>query len=1523
MSEVDQRVVQMQFDNQKFESGVQSTLRSLDSLNKSLKMTESAKGLSQLNQTVSSVSLEPLIAGVEAINQRFSAMGIAGITAIQNIVNSAISAGKRITNALTLEPIMTGFSEYETKMNAITTILTNTQDKGTTLDDVTRTLDELNEYADQTIYNFAQMTKNVGTFTAAGVDLETSAKAIKGIANLAAGSGSNAQQASTAMYQLSQALAAGRVSLQDWNSVVNAGMGGQLFQNALKETAKQMGIFVDETIPFRESISSMGGKDSWLTSDVLIKTLEKFANDESLVKAATEVKTVTQLFDTMKESVQSGWAKSWEYIIGDKDQAAKVLTDISDAFNSLIGPSTDARNAALELWNEAGGRDLVIIGMTNAIKALGEVIAPIGEAFREMFPPITGRTLLELSTKFRNFTEQLKPSEELISNISRTFKGLFAILDLVKTGFSLLAKVAVPVLGLFGKLLYYVLDGTAVIGDYAVALNEAVKGTDFFEKAFKKLQEIFEPAIEGIKTFYETLKEVFSEMFNADTSGIDALSDRVAKRFQPLTKIGELVGKAFEFFANVLKKAVPIFSAVASVAKDLFDILKTGLSNFMDSINFDADFNTFLDIFNTGVFAVVFLKVKEFFDGLKTVSAGGTGILNSIKGLLDGVRGCLESWQDNIKANTLLKIAGTVGILAASLLVLSLIDSDKLSGALISISVLFTELIGSLTILQKLLGDKGFKNVQNVSKLFLTMSVSVLILSFAVAKLASLSWEDLSKGLIGAIALMASLVAVSVAMSKTNTKMVKASAGLVIFAVAIRILAESVEAIGTLDIATIGKGVLGIAGLLVSIGLFMKATNSLKMNVGSATALILLATSLRIMSGAISSMGSLDMPTIGKGLLSIAGILAALAVFMKVTNNSKGMLVIGTSMVLISASVLIFSKALSSMGSLDIATIGKGLLALAGSLLAVTVAAKLMPKNMISIGVGLLAIASSILILSSALTSMGGMSLEAIGKGLLALSASLLAIVLAMNFAKTAVSGAAAFLVMAAAIAIFVPMFKLLGGMSLTEIGLGLLALAGAFAVIGVAGLLLAPLVPVILSLSGALALFGAAILAVGVGILAFATGMATLAVSGTAGSVALVTAITSILGLLPVFIKRVGDGIIAIAASIRDGAPIIAGAVVSVAMAILSILAEQAPILVESIMTILDTFLNALVEYTPKFLEYVAQLLVDILGVLADKTPDLIAGVVAVIAALLKGIGAQLPVILNAVVQLVIDVINGVADALRANTAPLIDAIMNVAAALLETVMMLGAQSVFGIFDLAARIIQDGFIEGVLSKVSSVLSTFSELLGKVISSIWTAVSDFFSAGANLISGFIEGIKSKIGEVASWAANMASSALNAAKNVLGINSPAKEAVPLGKFFDLGFVKGLQKFASKVETAAGDIGGTAMNGLRKSMVNLASMIDSDMDYHPTITPVLDLSGVRNADIGGMLSKNANLKVKNISGNIGKIHGKTPDAYSNRPITNITNNEFVQNNNSPKSLSRVEIYRQTKNLFSASKGPVRSK
>ena len=369
--QVDQRVVEMRFDNQQFESGVKTTMSTLERLKQGLNLKGAAKGLESISGAAKNVDLSGIDKGIQTVQARFSSLQVIGVTALANITNSAIQAGKNLVSSFTIDPIIQGFREYETQLNSVQTILANTQHEGTNIEQVTAALDELNTYADQTIYNFTEMTRNIGTFTAAGVSLDKSVTAIKGISNLAAVSGSSAQQASTAMYQLSQALAAGRVSLMDWNSVVNAGMGGKVFQDALKRTATQMGYNVDALIEkygsFRESLT----RGQWLTAEVLTETLTQlsgaytesdliaqgYSKDQAkaivelantATDAATKVKTFTQLIDTLKEAAGSGWAKTFQLILGDFEEAKEFFTGLSDYLGSMINASSDARNSLIE-----------------------------------------------------------------------------------------------------------------------------------------------------------------------------------------------------------------------------------------------------------------------------------------------------------------------------------------------------------------------------------------------------------------------------------------------------------------------------------------------------------------------------------------------------------------------------------------------------------------------------------------------------------------------------------------------------------------------------------------------------------------------------------------------------------------------------------------------------------------------------------------------------------------------------------------------------------------------------------------------------------------------------------------------------------------------------------------------------------------------------------------------------------------------------------------------------------------------
>ena len=367
---IDERVVEMRFDNDHFEKNVQTSMSTLDKLKQKLNLTGASKGLENLDKAAKKTDFSCISNAVEKVGVTMSKWEYASLQTFSNIVSKAESAATRLIKAWTIDPVKTGFQEYETQINAVQTILANTQSKGTTIDDVNTALDELNTYADKTIYNFTEMTRNIGTFTAAGIELEPAVKSIQGIANLAAVSGSNAQQASTAMYQLSQALSTGTLKLQDWNSVVNAGMGGQVFQDALKRTARAYGVEVDKIIEangsFRESLQT-----GWITSDILTETLNQLAGVYSeadliakgytkeqakeiteLAKtaedAATKVKTFTQLFDTISESIQSGWTSSWELLIGDFNEAKELLTGVSDAVGGVIEKMNTKRNKKLE-----------------------------------------------------------------------------------------------------------------------------------------------------------------------------------------------------------------------------------------------------------------------------------------------------------------------------------------------------------------------------------------------------------------------------------------------------------------------------------------------------------------------------------------------------------------------------------------------------------------------------------------------------------------------------------------------------------------------------------------------------------------------------------------------------------------------------------------------------------------------------------------------------------------------------------------------------------------------------------------------------------------------------------------------------------------------------------------------------------------------------------------------------------------------------------------------------------------------
>ena len=1341
--EIDEKVVSMKFDNKHFMDNTAETMTRLEKLKASLRLPGVSKGFEDVNKAANDVKISPLGAAVEQVGIKFNALQVMAITALTNITNSAVNAGKRIVAAFTIDPIKTGLQEYETQINAVQTILANTESKGTTLTDVNKALDELNAYADKTIYNFTEMTRNIGTFTAAGVDLDTSVNAIQGIANLAAVSGSTSQQASTAMYQLSQALSSGTVKLMDWNSVVNAGMGGQVFQDALKETARVHGIAIDDMIEengsFRETL-----QEGWLTSEILTETLQKFtlateglteeqiAQNRAMLKAkgytdeqidgifklgdtatnaATKVKTFTQLMDTLKESAQSGWTQTWEILVGDFEEAKTLWTSVSEVFGKIIGDAAEARNTLLQGWADGGGRDDMLESFKNIFESIKSIVGPIKEAFREIFPKTTADQLIKITESIKNFTSKLILSEKAQEKLKSTFKGLFAVIDIVVTAVKEVTKGAAKLLGNLVDLIKGILGVSGSFGDWISGVRDTIKESGIFGTVIGGIVKILQKFVDVIKTVISFLKEKF-------------------------------VSPGFEGFLAVLSGIWNVIKFVADKIMQVFGTLGKGLLNAFRN----GDFKSAMDIFNSGIIATILLNIKKFVGGFTGSFGEISEIAGKVGGILDSVKGCFQAWQQDIQAKTLLKIAGAIAILAAAILIIASIEPSRLTASLGAITVLFADLMGSMAIFTRIGSMKG---IFSASVAMVAMSTAVLVLASALKKISDIEPENMKTGLVGIAALSAIVVAVAKVMSKNVQTVVKGATGLIAFAIAIKILASACGDLSELSWEGLIKGLVGVGALMAAVSIFLNNTNFSLKAVATATGMVIMAAAIKILASACADFSMMSWEEIGRGLA-----------------------------------------------------------AMAGALVLVTVAINLMPKNMLTIGLGLLSVSAALLILSSALTTMGGMSWEAIGKSLIVLGGALTILAIGLNTMTGTLAGSAALVIATMAIGMLIPSLLILGAMSWESIVKGLVTLAGAFAIMGVAGVVLGPLVPVILGLSAAVTLLGIGILAAGVGLVAFSAGLTALATSFTVSSAAIVAGvmliINSVIGLIPSIIAAIGEGIILICNTIAGSVGAICGALSAIIIALCDAIIKSIPKIVECAGKLLDALLEFVLKYTPKLIDAGMKLIIALLDGIAKNIDKVVAKAVEVISAFLRGIGQETPKLVVAAAEMILDFINGIADAIETYTPQLMEACVNLGVSIVKGVAK-GLTSIPGI-------------------------------------IWDGIK---SVGNSILNGF--------------------------KSFLGINSPAKSMIPIGQGLDEGMVVGLEKYKGLVVGASEDVGASAVESMSNAISGISDIIDSDIDSQPTIRPVLDLSNIKSGAglINGMFGMTPSVDVLSNVGSISSM------------------------------------------------------
>jgi hypothetical protein len=1370
MNTIDQRIVEMQFNNKQFENGVQTSLKTLDNLKNGLKLEGASKGLINLENMAKRFSLANISSSVDAIASRFTNLGIIGVTALQNLTNSAINYGKRIVSALTIDPIADGYADYGRKLTSMQTIMNATGKSG---EEVEKYFNELDTYADKTIYNLNDMTSAFAKFTNAGVDLDKSVPAIKGIANMVALAGQDAGAASMAMYNLSQSIAGGFLTTMDYKSLNLANVAtrewkdqmiaGAIAAGTLKKTSDGMYQIsgakeaVTSAALFNDELSK-----GWATTTVLLDVLGKYGDVNTDIgkkaqSAAQDVKSYSMMMETLKASVGTGWTDTFEILIGNLEESKVLFTGLTNFIGGFLTKMSDARNAMLSFWKDNDGRYDLIEALLNTFKGIQEVLGPITEAFNEIFPPLTGEKLVAFTRGLRDLTRNFKISDETAANIKRTFKGLFAILDIGRQAFVAIAKGV-------GSIVQYLLpagDGllsfTGNLGDFLVSLNEAIKRSGIFTVAIQKICDVIKIIAKGITLAINMIVDVFKSLGSADLSGLDSFSDHVSKSFKPLTTLGAFVHNIFSKIAQVVEKIAPAFFKVANVVGNAFDRIRTNIMNALQN----AGFNSILDVLNGGLFAAILFGIKKFIKSLNNiVDKNGKGFLGTITEILDGVQGSLKAWQTNLKAKTLVTIAIAIGILSASLLALSTIDPAKLTASMAAMTVMFVELFASMAIFEKIMGSAGFKSMGRVTRAMIGLSIAVLILSVAMTKLAKLDWNGIAKGLVSVAALSAILVKSAQALSNGSKGLVKGALGLILFAAAINILATAVKKLGAIDTKSLAKGLISVGVLCAELALFMKISNFSGMGIGKGLGLLSLAAAILVLAVAVEKFSNINASSLIKGLGAVAIVLTQLALFVNLTGDSKKVISTAIGLTILGIAINIFAAAIGAMGSLSIEQLAKGLFAMATSLAIIVVALNLLPKGIILQAAGLVVLSTALVVLAGALFLMGQMSLEQVAKSLIALAGSLTIITVAMMFMKTALPGAAALLVISGALAILAPVLVVLGNLSLAEIGKGLLALAGAFAIIGVAGLVLAPLIPSLIGLSISIALLGVSCLAVGAGLLLFSTGLAALAVSGAAGAAALVVVVTSIVGLIPFILKTIAVGIVEFAKVIGNGAPIIAKAVVQLINAYITVMVQSTPKIIAALFKMLDSLLNTLITYIPKISDAGMKIIIGFLKGIASNIKDIVVVAIDIAIKFINGISSMLPKVIQAGAELIISFINGLANAIRKNTDPLIAAMKNL----------------------------------VLAVVDAAIKVF-----------FGQVDTFLSMGGHIIGGLITGIKNSIYKVVKCIGDLGQVVIKTFANLLGIHSDSDVFISNGGYVIGGFVTGIKNNTPKAEKAVINFG----------------------------------------------------------------------------------------------------------------------
>ena len=1363
--QIDEKVVSMQFDNKQFERNVKTSINTIDNLKKSLDLKGASKSLDQVNESAKRCDFSHLSNGVETVKSKFSALQVMAITALANITNSAVNAGKQLISSFTIEPIRTGFNEFELKMGSVQTIMSST---GASLETVNKYLNELNEYSDKTIYSFSDMTSNIGKFTNAGVKLEDAVLAIKGISNEAAVSGANAEEASRAMYNFAQALSAGYVKLIDWKSIENANMATVEFKQNLIDTALELGTVVKVGDKYKTTTMDANGKVSelfdstsmfndslahqWMTTDVLVNTLRDYADETTDIgkkayAAAQDVKTFSMMMDTLKEAAQSGWAQTWEILVGDFEEGKKLWTNLSEYFGDIIAKSAEKRNSLLEGWKKAGGRDMTIEAIKNSWNGLLSILKPIKEAFKEVFPDITVEKLTKITERIRDLTSKFKLSEDQASKLKSVFKGLFSTIPIAANFIKNLVIGLIEVISRFKVLGSKILDISASLGEWINGLRKTVNETNIFGLAIDKIVNFLDKGISKIKEFLYYIQSKIK------APGVETFLNIMKGIWEFVKKVGSAIGKVF-----------------ASIGSALGTAFRNG------------DIKGVIEILNSGIFSAVLLNINKFVKGCKELVTDKT-FFERIKDILSGVKSSLIEWQNNIKANIILKIAASMAILVVSLLVLSRIDVDSLSNALAAIGILFIEFGAFLKYFSKL--KDSLYSISQAGTAMIKMAAAMLILSFAIKNLSSLSWEELAKGLVGVGVALIGMVG-AVRLMPNKKKMSSAATGMILIATAMKIFASAIIDLSGLSWNQLAKGLVGLGVALIGTVGAIRLLPSGKKVISSALGMILLGAAMKIFASAIVELGSMSWENLAKGLLGIGAALIGVIFALRLLPNEKKIISFALGMILIGSALKIFSSAIKDLGNMSWENLAKGLIGIGVALMGVIFAFRLLPndKKIISSAFGMMLIGVALKIFASAIEDMGSMNLGTLVKGLLGIGVALIGITYAMSLATGGLSGATSILVCVIALNLLIPVLKTLEGISWADLAKGLLAMASTFIIFGIAAKSLAPVANTMIKISIAMALFGAACALIGAGILAISIGLTGLAGSANAIIAAITVVLVGLADLFPTLMYKLGEGIASFFQAIADTISSFGAAIKAIILTVCDILIESCPAIAKAITALVIMLVDVLIKCVPKIVEGILKIVVSVLASLVEYAPKIVNFIFHFLIAVIDTLAKRIPDLIKHLVSMLMALFQGVIDALNTiDPEILVKGILGVGfiSALMLALSLLAAlapAAIIGVIAAGVVITELAFVLAGIGKLAEIpglkelvsgsgglLMAIGSALGKFIGALAGGIAEGTTSALPGIADNLSSFMEKISTFVEGAKNIDSSMLNGVKSL--------------------------------------------------------------------------------------------------------------------------------------------------------------